>query len=1176
MEFADALTYREAGNKLFVGGDVETAIVKYQTSLGLAAKALEASRDDSAIKDLILLVNLNLALCFLKTEEWNRAKQHAIDALEINSHHPKGLYRAAVACLELGEFNECATHLNELFKVERSNKEGHALLTRLRTEVDQRRNQQGKDTLGAKLTDSIRVVSEFAEGNDAFEDVEALTVALQILCVWVTKTGRSNVLTKDQVAEKTWVSMQRIMESSLETITSKVSVTAESVSNQDLYMYNPEALLALETGIRLCLLLVLEVTDRSEEAKGEYERQEALRLNTDIRVDDEIKKARQNLRSAMDLDSLLKHVKKMVAAGVSDISEQQAAADVSLKTKLKRSSLLSIAMELLHYIGDLEDSKILQILSEGINTVECRSIQQKALTSLAFLADRHRRKGLTVKALKLTHGLQCCLESLAGMLEYEGEFAVDAFDLAEEYGGDASSKASRQVEYCLTAIFHLLADKERAEEDAVSWSTITDALIAPRLRMESEATRYAAYQVLNILWLADRQEVFRFSLYTSLPTLALDVATTKTFEDPRLQKAAAEYLLNAMEFPELRTLIVETDGVSKLIDVANKSRAQSEVSFRCQLLAVLGRLSVHSDIMREMIFDMIDFIKITGEIIDQVDFKKIQYYLKANKSKGASLRVLKSIERLLEILFFVSLHADFKRELLGLPQASIVLSVTDKLPPLAPSASEAERREYEELERKLKLEAYEKEDEKLASFEVKPNPFLDTLTALAKFVGEYGSPEASFMFAGLLHNLTRSDKDKDRLKKTKNSPDFDEGQMQQLQYIYDQLPSKAKPQELAAYYRGGPNLNLKLKEALLSKTFIIPALKTIALRRDPPPTSNLLKLCSYPIRQICQVPQLRAALFKQGGFQVIRKTIEGFQDLPDEVRDLRQTIAHFAMSINPINFSYSETMGMVADLLALLEDPYELFAYEAALGLTNLVGVSEDARSRVWNEGKGMKAIREIATSDNELLRAAGVEIMCNLFVSDKVKRMFYETYIESQAYDFDLTFILSLLMETDNARAWTAAAGALSIMSQDCRLALCIARHAKFQNAVSSIEMAMQLSNEPIQLRLVVFLTNVWKSIQWLLSDAVGEEFADSKYAARMLVDEASIQEVTKQLFLFFGMLDALLKPQVRNVLKEEVTLYTQCPIMPLMSQLDGLPPAVASFWSDIAVNKSSKTVTV
>merc|ERR1712070_1286928 len=62
---------------------------------------------------------------------------------------------------------------------------------------------------------------------------------------------------------------------------------------------------------------------------------------------------------------------------------------------------------------------------------------------------------------------------------------------------------------------------------------------------------------------------------------------------------------------------------------------------------------------------------------------------------------------------------------------------------------------------------------------------------------------------------------------------------------------------------------------------------------------------------------------------------------------------------------------------------HELLKFEAAMGLTNLLTVREDVRTRAW-QADGWNACKDLLFEENELVQRAGMEAMCNFTMAQE------------------------------------------------------------------------------------------------------------------------------------------------------------------------------------------------
>merc|ERR1719221_383519 len=142
------------------------------------------------------------------------------------------------------------------------------------------------------------------------------------------------------------------------------------------------------------------------------------------------------------------------------------------------------------------------------------------------------------------------------------------------------------------------------------------------------------------------------------------------------------------------------------------------------------------------------------------------------------------------------------------------------------------------------------------------------------------------------------------------------------------------------------------------------------------------------------------------------RALLGLIDLEDELaRDAaRQSLAQILIVTNPTLLQYSEQLDSVRPLVQLLEHRHELFQFEAAMGLTNLLTVSDELRTRAL-QADGWRACRDLLFSENERVQRAGIEAMCNLTMAPEV----LERFIEGK-YDLDIKIFSGFCHSDDKA----------------------------------------------------------------------------------------------------------------------------------------------------------------
>lgn len=80
-------------------------------------------------QQLLLSSHLNLALCYLKTQEYFEAKNAATTAIELDENNEKAFFRRGQALLYIGEAQLAANDFATVLKLEPNNKAAQVQLT---------------------------------------------------------------------------------------------------------------------------------------------------------------------------------------------------------------------------------------------------------------------------------------------------------------------------------------------------------------------------------------------------------------------------------------------------------------------------------------------------------------------------------------------------------------------------------------------------------------------------------------------------------------------------------------------------------------------------------------------------------------------------------------------------------------------------------------------------------------------------------------------------------------------------------------------------------------------------------------------------------------------------------------------------------------------------------------
>eukprot|EP00743_Colponemidia_sp_Colp-15_P000545 GILK01000612.1.p1 GENE.GILK01000612.1~~GILK01000612.1.p1 ORF type:complete len:487 (-),score=107.14 GILK01000612.1:186-1595(-) len=144
---------KEEGNTLFKAGNFTRAADKYNEAVDFVDFVEGDAEEKKAISSLKLSSHLNLASCYLKTENFTQAVDNCTKALKLDATNTKALYRRGVARMHLGLFDESKADLYEAARRDPQNREIRAEIDRLakKTEEARRKEKQAFSGLFNKL-----------------------------------------------------------------------------------------------------------------------------------------------------------------------------------------------------------------------------------------------------------------------------------------------------------------------------------------------------------------------------------------------------------------------------------------------------------------------------------------------------------------------------------------------------------------------------------------------------------------------------------------------------------------------------------------------------------------------------------------------------------------------------------------------------------------------------------------------------------------------------------------------------------------------------------------------------------------------------------------------------------------------------------------------------------------
>lgn len=594
--------------------DYESAIIKYRTAL----KCLEddpRAEEDPTVKQVLIVLHSNLAICHSYTEDYDLVLQHAEKVLHLEPNHPKASYRKAYALYQTGRLVEATQQLRTLLESHGPDPATKQLWNKVKAAVENC-GLVDTDQFSAALELIARVLK--TETPTAV-DLEGITTALQFLRQWLLKNARPEALTRVLLGRQLCALLHKVL----------LSNASE---------FNPEH---LEVAVSAFQLLNLYILDKDMDS------------NT---VTVQCQKRRTEVAENLNLGEFTPFCKEIIEKqGVSDISKTKD------EVKFNRTEIIKQLLQLVGNISSLEDESHMEYLALCLECVECPSIRQMAVVACAKQCAKRRDMGKKVPPLTLSAGLRAILVALTDAIESCHRFE-------EENDSDL------QIDFALTGIFHLLSDPDRDSEATVDWQMLLDRLISGRVsNLSNSEDLYTCFALLNVLWLSNKDSVQTASLLLSLPIIALGQCLNG-IQGSRVERASCQYLLNAMEFPEIRSIILEADGMEILTSFAQERASDTELKSLCA--ALISRLGIHNDETLWIIltqFDVLGTIKdLLQYIVSRVDEngKDIVESIKSNKGYSAK-KWSRTATNVLNVILHLSFHGKFKQMVFGISPSTL-------------------------------------------------------------------------------------------------------------------------------------------------------------------------------------------------------------------------------------------------------------------------------------------------------------------------------------------------------------------------------------------------------------------------------------------------------------------------------------------------------------------------
>ena len=180
---------------------------------------------------------------------------------------------------------------------------------------------------------------------------------------------------------------------------------------------------------------------------------------------------------------------------------------------------------------------------------------------------------------------------------------------------------------------------------------------------------------------------------------------------------------------------------------------------------------------------------------------------------------------------------------------------------------------------------------------------------------------------------------------------------------------------------------------------------------------------------ICRCPEYRGIVIKNGGVSAMLDFVG--RQMPNQherTEQVQVALARLCMTTNPALWKYPQVVELGKACFDIVSNAvYELYQYEAGIGLTNLLSSSEEVLDNIGSQEESFIRFFEMLTgSQDERVQLVGTELICNLccspYVVDRISNGRYAEQLK----------VLTFLLQNASDTIQSAASGALAILSSN------------------------------------------------------------------------------------------------------------------------------------------------
>ena len=224
----------------------------------------------------------------------------------------------------------------------------------------------------------------------------------------------------------------------------------------------------------------------------------------------------------------------------------------------------------------------------------------------------------------------------------------------------------------------------------------------------------------------------------------------------------------------------------------------------------------------------------------------------------------------------------------------------------------------------------------------------------------------------------------------------------------------------------------------------------------------------------------RGAVIQQGGAKCL---VPLALDSTDKGKLIAaQALAKIGITSDPkLAFPGQRSLEIIRPLVRLLKSEHGLQQFEGLMALTNLAGTNDDVRRRILKEG-GVTLMESLMFEEDEMVRRASTEAMCNMIQMEEVHKRFYND-------DIERVKLWTLFSGEDDVALAKAASGGLAQLSHDPKICEKI---IEVKSAMEILKELLANENSELQYRGIYILANLVEASKEIAEKIIESDFLE------------------------------------------------------------------------------------